>query len=91
MIANVHEAKSQLSKLLDAAERGEDVYITRRGSGVNRFQLIPAPIIDRPPLFGALKDVFPPWSEAELEEADRELAELMEESINAPLFPDENS
>ena len=88
MIANVHEAKSQLSKLLDAVERGEDVYITRRGSGTNRFQIIAAPVPDRRQLFGALKDVFPEWSESEMEAADRDLAELMEESINRPLFPD---
>lgn len=29
--ANMHEAKSQLSKLVRAAERGEDVFICRRG------------------------------------------------------------
>ncbi len=86
MIANVHEAKSQLSKLLDAVERGEEVVITRRGSGVNRFQLIAAPVPGRPELFGALRHVFPEWSEAELEAADRELAEDMEESIiHSPL------
>ena len=86
MIANVHEAKSQLSKLLDAVERGEDVFITRRGTGINRFQLITAPVADRKQLFGALKDVFPEWTETEMEAADRDLTKLMEESLNAPLF-----
>lgn len=88
-IANVHEAKSQLSKLLDAVERGEEVVITRRGSGINRFLLIPAPVPGRKPLFGALKDQFPNWSEAEWEAAGRDLEELMEESLNAPLFPED--
>jgi prevent-host-death family protein len=37
---NVHQAKTQLSKLLDAAKRGEEVVITRRGHGVNRFRLV---------------------------------------------------
>lgn len=55
MIVNVHEAKSQLSKLLDAVERGEDVFITRRGPGVTRFALVPAPLRTRAELFGALK------------------------------------
>ena len=49
---NVHEAKSQLSKLLDAAARGEDVFVSRRGK---LFQIVPAPVVDRAALFGALK------------------------------------
>ncbi len=53
--ANVHEAKTNLSKLLDAAERGEEVYITRRGTGVDRFALVPAPRARRADLFGALR------------------------------------
>lgn len=53
--ANVHEAKTNLSKLLDAAERGEDVYITRRGGRVTRFVLVPAPRAPRGGLFGALR------------------------------------
>jgi antitoxin (DNA-binding transcriptional repressor) of toxin-antitoxin stability system len=89
MIANVHEAKSQLSKLLDAVERGEEVVITRRGSGTNRFLLIAEPVPGRKPLFGALKDELAEWTEAAMEEADRYLEEIMEESLNAPLFPGE--
>ena len=88
MIANVHEAKSQLSKLLDAVERGEEVVITRRGSGVNRFQLIAAPVPGRRQLFGALKDELAGWTQAEMDAADRDLEEIMEESLNAPLFPE---
>lgn len=53
--ANVHEAKTNLSKLLDAAERGEQVFITRRGPGVNRFALVPAPVSERAEIFGALR------------------------------------
>lgn len=53
--ANVHEAKTNLSKLLDAAERGEDVYITRRGGRVTRFALVPAPRTPRADLYGALR------------------------------------
>lgn len=52
--SNVHEAKTNLSRLLDAAERGEQVIITRRGPGVNRFALVPAPLPHRAKLFGAL-------------------------------------
>ncbi len=42
--ANVHEAKHP-PKLLDAAERGEQVIITRRGPSINRFVL---PLPERP-------------------------------------------
>jgi antitoxin (DNA-binding transcriptional repressor) of toxin-antitoxin stability system len=52
--ANVHEAKTNLSRLLDAVERGEEVIITRRGSGVGRFALVAAPLGDRGSLFGSL-------------------------------------
>lgn len=39
-IADVHQARTNLSKLLDAAERGEDVVITRPGTGVTGFRLV---------------------------------------------------
>lgn len=53
--ANVHQAKTNLSKLLDAAERGEQVFITRRGGAVTRFALVPAPLRPRSEMFGALR------------------------------------
>lgn len=53
--ANVHEAKTHLSRLLDAVERGEEVIITRRGPGINRFAVVPAPAPARDAMFGALR------------------------------------
>jgi prevent-host-death family protein len=50
----MHEAKSQLSRLVDLAERGEDVVIQRSGRAVAR--LVPVP--PRRPVaeaFGALR------------------------------------
>lgn len=75
-IANVHEAKSQLSKLLDAAERGEDVFITRRGS---RFRLVPAPVVPRTDLFGILRHELPGGVEPDYEAADQALEEILDE------------
>lgn len=74
--ANVHEAKTNLSKLLDAAARGEDVVITRRGSGVTRFALVPIPTPRRAELFGALRGqiVFAP----DYDEADAEILEIFD-------------
>lgn len=36
-ISNIHEAKSQLSKLIELAERGEEVIIARAGRPVARL------------------------------------------------------
>ncbi len=36
-ITNIHEAKSQLSKLIDKAEKGEEVIIGRAGKPVARL------------------------------------------------------
>jgi prevent-host-death family protein len=46
----VHEAKTTLSRLLDAAESGEEVVITRRGTPVVRLQ--PVRSLPRKSLFG---------------------------------------
>jgi prevent-host-death family protein len=78
MIANVHEAKSQLSKLLDAVERGEEVVITRRGSGINRFRIIAEPVVDRSRLFGILKGLKLP-TDAEWAESERAMEKMWDE------------
>jgi prevent-host-death family protein len=43
MISNVHEAKSQLSKLIERAEAGEEVVIARAGTPVVRLVPVNAP------------------------------------------------
>ena len=85
MIANVHAAKSQLSKLLDAVERGEEVIITRRGSGTNRFLLVPAPLPRRRELFGALKGqiVYSP----DFDSADAEIEAMFRDSTESAGVP----
>lgn len=50
-VVNVHEAKTQLSKLLESVEDGEDVVIARAGTPVAR--LVPVPTGERRP--GRLK------------------------------------
>lgn len=76
--ANVHEAKTNLSKLLDAAARGEEVVITRRGAGVTRFALVAIPSPRRAELFGALRGeiIFA----ADFDQADAEIVEMFTES-----------
>ena len=50
----VHEAKTTLSRLLEAAESGEEVVITRRGKPVVRLQ--PVSVSPRKSLFGLYRD-----------------------------------
>lgn len=49
----VHEAKTTLSRLLEAAESGEEVVITRRGKPVVKLQ--PIGPLPRKSLFGLYK------------------------------------
>jgi prevent-host-death family protein len=39
--ANIHDAKTNLSKLLEAVERGEEVVVARAGKPVARLVAIP--------------------------------------------------
>ena len=52
---NVLEAKTQLSKLLDRAEAGEDVIIARAGHPVVRLVPITTGALDTPRVLGALE------------------------------------
>ncbi len=73
MTVNVHEAKTELSRLLAAVEAGEDVVIARRGTPVARLVKYAGP--QRRPL-GWLKlpgppidpSVFDPMTDEELRE-----------------------
>ncbi|MBM2577141.1 type II toxin-antitoxin system Phd/YefM family antitoxin [Jannaschia sp. Os4] len=73
MEASVHEAKTNLSKLLKAVEAGERVIITRHGRPA--AELVP-PQTRRKVVFGSLKGLvgeppegfFDPLSEEELKE-----------------------
>jgi prevent-host-death family protein len=53
MTVNIFEAKTQLSKLIEMAERGEEVIIARAGKPVARLTGIEAK--KRPIRFGLLK------------------------------------
>ena len=52
-MVNVHQAKTQLSRLLARAEDGEDIVIARNGEPVARLVSISAPRSKR--RFGALR------------------------------------
>ena len=74
--ANVHEAKSQLSKLIERAESGEEVVIARNGRPVVRLVAIKDPAAAQSAkrdILGALKDKVWVGSPEDLAEADRAL------------------
>jgi len=52
-IANIHEAKSQLSKLIDHAMNGEEVIIAKAGQPMVR--LVPIQVDDSPRIGGQWK------------------------------------
>ena len=80
-ISNVHAAKTQLSRLLERAEAGEEIVIGRAGKPIAK--LVPY-VPDRPKrVFGALKGqirILPGF-----DELDEEIAQDFEDSINRPL------
>jgi prevent-host-death family protein len=80
-IANVHQAKTNLSKLLNAAAEGDEVIITRRGGKITQFKLQPiAKEISKVKLFGALKGkiVF----SKDYDQAGKQILDMFEDSVN---------
>ncbi len=71
MQVNVHDAKSQLSKLIAAALRGEEVIIARNNKPVVKLQALPQPrgkfkFAILPELAGTAPNFLEPMSEEEL-------------------------
>lgn len=86
---NIHAAKTNLSKLIDAALRGEEVIIAKSGKPLVKLVAIEAakPAIDRKKFFGALKGQFEfDWDE--WKRMDREIEDLFNEG---PIFPQKSS
>lgn len=81
--ANVHQAKTNLSKLLNAAAEGDKVIITRRGGNITQFMLTPLSPHRSGVLFGAYKDKIKFLSD--YDKADLEIIEMFEESAQNPL------
>jgi prevent-host-death family protein len=82
-IVNVHAAKTQLSKLLERAEAGEEIIIGRAGKPIAKL----VPYVPQRPkrVFGRLKGqirILPGF-----DELDDEIARDFEESIARPIEP----
>ena len=82
---NVHQAKTNLSKLLAEVERGEEVVIARAGKPVARLvkEAAVGPVLRKA---GDWKGKV--WFAPDYDKADDEILEMFEESINAPLTPE---
>jgi prevent-host-death family protein len=82
---NIFEAKTQLSKLIEMVERGEEVIIARAGKPVARLtQLKPE---KKPIIFGLMKGQI--WV---ADDFDAPLPdEILDQFENGPIFPPERS
>lgn len=79
---NVYEAKTQLSKLLEQVEGGDEVVIARHGRPVAR--LVPLQRTGAPRELGTLRNRI--WMAPDFDEPDPELEDLF---YHGPIFPDE--
>lgn len=81
--ANVHQAKTELSKLIDAALKGEEVVIAR--NGVPKVKLVPVSAVAPPPRragewAGKVRFIDPDW-----DKPDAEIERLFYDSV---IFPE---
>jgi prevent-host-death family protein len=89
MEVNVHHAKTHLSKLISAAESGEEVIIARNGEPA--VKLVPVAVAPKRPrreLWGAWEGKIKLPSDAEWKTMDKEIEDEM---LNGPIFPTEPS
>jgi prevent-host-death family protein len=77
MQVNMLEAKNTLSRLVSAAERGEDVVLARDGKPVAKIVPYEAPKIKPPGAWKGKVKLSPEWDSAE---TNAEIAALFEES-----------
>lgn len=84
-IVNMHEAKTHLSRLVEAATKGEPFIIARAGKPLVEVRAVAdAP---KPQLFGFLKGEIE-WDDELDKQLDEEIRKEFEESIARGLFPE---
>jgi prevent-host-death family protein len=89
MEVNVHQAKTQLSKLISAAESGEEVIIARNGKPAVRMVPVRAVAAkSRREMWGAWEGRIGLPTDAEWKAMDKEIEDEM---VNGPIFPAERS
>ena len=86
MEVNVHHAKTHLSKLIAAAESGEEVIIARNGKPAVKLVLVDTPRRrPRRELWGAWEGKITLPTDAAWKAMDKEIEDEM---VNGPIFPD---
>jgi prevent-host-death family protein len=89
MEVNVHQAKTQLSKLISAAESGEEVIIARNGKPAVKMVPVRAPAAkSRREMWGAWEGKIALPTDAEWKAMDKEIEDEM---VNGPIFPTERT
>jgi prevent-host-death family protein len=92
MIVNIHAAKTNLSKLIERAEAGEEVVIARNGKPAVRLAPVDKPAgqpkRQKGSWIGSLKGQI--WMAPDMDAVDAEIAREFEESEIFP-FDDEKS
>jgi prevent-host-death family protein len=87
MEVNVHHAKTHLSKLISAAESGEEVIIARNGTPTVKLVRITPPVRkSRKHLLGAWEGRVTLPTDEEWAAMDKEIEADM---LNSPIFPPE--
>ena len=94
IVANIHKAKTTLSKLIEQAEAGEEVVIARNGKPAVRLTPVaPKPVVDiprrpdgLPAWMGSMKGQI--WVSPDFDDSDEEILRAFEESETFP--PDDD-
>jgi prevent-host-death family protein len=79
---NIHEAKTHLSRLVERAERGEEIIIARSGRPVAR--LVPLEDLEKPRVFGRMRGKIRIADDFDAPLPD----EILDRFENSTLFPD---
>jgi prevent-host-death family protein len=89
-VSNIHDAKTNLSKLIEAALRGEEVVIAKAGKPLVRLVAIAEKPEDKPLTpgekfrrgIGSMAGKWPEITDEEWAESDRYVLQLFEDSLN---------
>ncbi len=75
---NIHEAKTQISRLARAVEDGETVIVARAGTPIMEWRSVRP----RKPLFGSIPGLGgPDWEQAFTDEADAEIRAMFDDDL----------
>jgi prevent-host-death family protein len=88
---NMLEAKTKLSKLVEAVETGaeKEIVLARNGKPVARIVPLEEPKVDTSKRLGIAEGQFGEWTREMADESDREMEAMWKEWLKEPIFPEE--